>query len=114
MREDMIYYAHSVENQPESQCQTLSDHLSQVGEMAARFAGFFGAGETARYTGQLHDLGKYSEAIHKRMNDGLSVDHATAGAKISVMIDSTNSSLMSLPSRERELKLDYCHALDKV
>ena len=64
----MIYYAHSVENQPESQCQTLSDHLSQVGEMAARFAGFFGAGETARYTGQLHDLGKYSEAFDKRLH----------------------------------------------
>lgn len=80
----MIYYAHSVENQPESQWQTLSNHLSQVGEMAAGFAAVFGAEETARYTGQLHDLGKYSEPFDKRLHGGPSVDHATAGAKIAV------------------------------
>ena len=80
----MIYYAHSVENQPESQWQTLSNHLSQVGEMAAGFATVFGARETARYTGQLHDLGKYTEAFDKRLHGGPSVDHATAGAKIAV------------------------------
>lgn len=80
----MIYYAHSVENQPESQWQTLSGHLSQVGEMAAGFAAVFGAEETARYTGQLHDLGKYTEAFDKRLHGGPSVDHATAGAKIAV------------------------------
>lgn len=80
----MIYYAHSVENQPESQWQTLSNHLSQVGEMAAGFAAVFGAQETARYTGQLHDLGKYTEAFDKRLHGGPSVDHATAGAKIAV------------------------------
>lgn len=80
----MIYYAHSVENQPESQWQTLSNHLSQVGEMAAGFAAVFGAQETARYTGQLHDLGKYTEAFDKRLHGGPSVDHATAGAKIAI------------------------------
>ena len=39
-KKEKPYYAHSVENQPESQWQTLSNHLSQVGEMAAGFAGF--------------------------------------------------------------------------
>ncbi|MDG2943968.1 hypothetical protein [Exercitatus varius] len=53
---DSIYYAHSGLAIDHADWQTLSNHLSQVGEMAARFAGFFGAGETARYTGQLHDI----------------------------------------------------------
>ena len=78
------YYAHSVENQPESQWQILSSHLSQVGKMAAGFAAYFGAQETARYTGQLHDLGKYTEAFDKRLHGGFPVDHATSGAKIAV------------------------------
>ena len=41
-KKEKPYYAHSVENQPESQWQTLSGHLSQVGEMAAGFAAYFG------------------------------------------------------------------------
>ena len=77
-----IYYAHSVENQPESQWQTLSSHLSQVSKMASEFAAYFGAQESACYAGLLHDLGKYTEAFDKRLHGGPSVDHATAGAKI--------------------------------
>ena len=38
-----IYHAHSAENLPESQWQTLSSHLSQVGEMAAGFVSCFDA-----------------------------------------------------------------------
>ena len=37
-----------------------------------------------RKTGQLHDLGKYSEAFNHRLHGGSSVNHATAGAKIAV------------------------------
>lgn len=80
----MIYYAHSAENQPESQWQTLHSHLSQVGEMAAGFAAVFGAQEIACYTGELHDLGKYTPEFAARLRGGKSVDHATAGAKIAV------------------------------
>ena len=80
----MLFYAHSAENQSESQWQTLSNHLSQVGEMAAGFAGFFGAEEAARHTGLLHDLGKYTPEFAARLRGGKSVDHATAGAKIAV------------------------------
>ena len=79
-----IYYAHSAENLPESQWQTLSGHLSQVGEMAAGFAAVFGAQEIACYTGELHDLGKYTPEFAARLRGGKSVDHATAGAKIAV------------------------------
>ncbi|VEH87954.1 helicase Cas3 [Neisseria animaloris] len=49
---------------------------------AAGFAAFFGAQEMARYTGQLHDLGKYTPQFNRRLHGGPSVDHATAGAKI--------------------------------
>ncbi|PJK09552.1 CRISPR-associated helicase/endonuclease Cas3 [Lysobacteraceae bacterium NML95-0200] len=77
-----VYYAHSAENLPQSHWQTLSSHLVQVGEMAAGFAAFFGAQEMARYTGQLHDLGKYTPEFNRRLHGGPSVDHATAGAKI--------------------------------
>ena len=79
-----IYHAHSVENQPESQWQTLHSHLAQVGEMAAGFAAVFGAQEIACYTGELHDLGKYTPEFAARLRGGKSVDHATAGAKIAV------------------------------
>ena len=80
----MLFYAHSAKNLPESQWQTLYNHLSQVGEMTAGFASVFGAQEIARYIGQLHDLGKYTPEFAARLRGGESVDHATAGAKIAV------------------------------
>ncbi|KPN71422.1 CRISPR-associated helicase/endonuclease Cas3 [Neisseria sp. 83E34] len=76
------YYAHSAENRPEQHWQTLQSHLANVGDMAARFAAFFGAQEIARYTGCLHDLGKYTPEFDRRLRGGPAVDHATAGAKI--------------------------------
>ncbi|WP_107929155.1 CRISPR-associated helicase/endonuclease Cas3 [Neisseria animaloris] len=76
------YYAHSAENRPEQDWQTLPGYLANVGDTAARFAAFFGAQEMARYTGCLHDLGKYSPEFDRRLRGGPSVDHATAGAKI--------------------------------
>ena len=50
--------------------------------MDAEFARIFGAQEQACQTGKLHDLGKYSEAFNRQLHGGLSVDHATVGAKI--------------------------------
>ncbi len=76
-------YAHSADNRPEACWQTLSDHAHTVGDMAAAFAAAFGAQEIARYTGELHDLGKYSPDFQARLRgSGKPVDHATAGAKI--------------------------------
>ena len=54
--------------------------------MDAEFARIFGAQEQACQTGQLHDLGKYSEAFNHRLHGGLPVDHATTGAKIAKML----------------------------
>ena len=85
----LSYYAHSAQDElgdllPYEHWQTLQSHSVNVGEMAAEFARVFGAQEIACQTGQLHDLGKYSEAFDHRLHGGPSVDHATAGAKIAV------------------------------
>ena len=84
-----FYYAHSAQDKlgnllPYEHWQILQSHSVNVGEMAAEFARVFGAQEIACQTGQLHDLGKYSEAFNHRLHGGPSVDHATAGAKIAV------------------------------
>ena len=85
----LSYYAHSAQDElvnllPYEHWQTLQSHSVNVGEMAAEFARVFGAQEIACQTGQLHDLGKYSEPFNHRLHGGPSVDHATAGAKIAV------------------------------
>ena len=84
-----LYYAHSAQDElgnllPYEYWQTLQSHSVNVGEMAAEFAQVFGGQEIAYQTGQLHDLGKYSEPFNHRLHGGPSVDHATAGAKIAV------------------------------
>ena len=89
----LIYYAHSAQDElsnflPYEHWQTLQSHSVNVGEMAAEFARVFGAQEQACQTGQLHDLGKYSEAFNRRLHGGASVDHATARAKIAKMLAS--------------------------
>ncbi|RDE91551.1 CRISPR-associated helicase Cas3' [Aggregatibacter aphrophilus] len=89
MSQSVIRYAHSAQDKlgnllPYEHWQTLQSHSVNVGEMAAEFAQVFGAQEIACQTGQLHDLGKYSEPFNHRLHGGPSVDHATAGAKIAV------------------------------
>ena len=89
----LIYYAHSAQDKlgnllPYEYWQTLQSHSVNVGEMAAEFARVFGVQEIACQTGQLHDLGKYSEAFNRRLHGGPTVDHATAGAKIAKMLAS--------------------------
>lgn len=85
----LSYYAHSAQDKlgnllPYKHWQTLQSHLVNVGEIAAEFALVFGAQEIAYQTGQLHDLGKYSELFNQRLHGGPSVDHATAGAKVAI------------------------------
>ena len=84
------YYAHSAQDElgnplPYEHWQTLQNHATNVGNLAATFAQVFGVDEIACYTGQLHDLGKYSLPFQKRLKgETKSVDHSTAGAKIAV------------------------------
>ena len=76
------YYGHSAENRPQSDWQTLKSHAENVAALAAQFAEPFGAADIARYTGLLHDLGKYSDPFQLRLaGSPQRVDHATAGAK---------------------------------
>ena len=89
MPQSVIRYAHYAQDElgnllPYERWQTLQSHSVNVGEMTAEFARVFGAQEIACQMGQLHDLGKYSEAFNHRLHGGPSVDHATAGAKIAV------------------------------
>ena len=71
----LIYYAHSAQDElgnllPYKHWQTLQSHLVNVGEMAAEFARVFGVQEQICQTGQLHDLGKYSETFNHRLHGG--------------------------------------------
>ena len=89
MSQSVIRYAHSAQDKlgnllPYEHWQTLQSHSVNVGDMAAEFARVFEAQEIACQTGQLHDVGKYSEPFNHRLHGGPSVDHATAGAKVAI------------------------------
>ncbi|MGY6554310.1 MAG: CRISPR-associated endonuclease Cas3'' [Wenzhouxiangella sp.] len=80
-----MFYAHSSSRECKSDWQSLSEHLKDVGELAARNASSFGAMDLARVTGLLHDLGKYSDEFQRRISgEAVRVDHATWGAKLAV------------------------------
>ncbi|WP_375182564.1 CRISPR-associated endonuclease Cas3'' [Sphingomonas adhaesiva] len=74
-------YGHSLPGQPETTWELLAPHLVAVGDLAAQFAGRFGASEAARLAGYLHDIGKASREFQRYIkDDGKSPDHSTAGA----------------------------------
>ncbi|MFH1038034.1 MAG: CRISPR-associated helicase Cas3' [PVC group bacterium] len=85
------YFAHSLDNRPESEWQPLEDHLLQVAELSGKFAGEFGCSGWGYLAGLWHDLGKYTVAFQKMINSSMGiagehssnvgrVDHSTAGA----------------------------------
>ena len=79
----MEFYAHSTEQKDRSDWQRLGDHLLGVGDRAAQHAQCFGGQSLARASGQLHDLGKYTDKFQARLaGDPARVDHATWGARI--------------------------------
>ena len=79
------YYAHSSTSSDKSNWQPLSDHLNEVGIIAAECAAHFASSDIARVTGLLHDLGKYSAEFQARLEGNPArADHATAGAQIAV------------------------------
>ncbi|MDR3533710.1 MAG: CRISPR-associated endonuclease Cas3'' [Rhodopila sp.] len=87
-------FAHSLDGQPISKWERLSDHLAAVAGRAANFAAVFGWPEAARAAGQLHDIGKCSVAFQAYISaqrDGATggrrgPDHSTAGARAAVAI----------------------------
>jgi len=69
--------------------QVLSDHISNVANLAKVFAGVFGCENSAYLAGQLHDMGKYTHAFQDYLDRSLKGDdtvrgeviHALQGAK---------------------------------
>lgn len=81
----MVYYGHSGSREDGSDWQLLAEHLHGVAQLASEFAAWFGMAEWAYTAGVLHDLGKYCQEFHARLQGGTKrVDHATAGAKVAV------------------------------
>ncbi|MEG1254235.1 CRISPR-associated helicase Cas3' [Clostridium sp.] len=74
-----MYYAHVNEKGDK---QTVQEHVENVARITGEFSNKFGAKETGRVCGQLHDVGKCSSEFQCRLlQNGPKIDHATAGAK---------------------------------
>lgn len=81
----MIFFAHSADDQPESEWQTLKNHLIAVGDLGHQKASCFGGHDLARIAGLLHDLGKYTHAFQQRLRGAATrVDHSTHGALVAL------------------------------
>lgn len=91
----MPYYAHTLENRPESEWELMSDHEQNVARRCREFLARIdpGLGDCGELLGLWHDLGKYSrsfqaylkrtgesEDVHRSEVSGR-VDHSTAAAK---------------------------------
>ena len=79
-------YAHSLPGQPLATWETLAEHSTAVGAMAADFAAPLGWAEVLRLAGNLHDIGKASPDFqayiaNERATGG---DHSSAGARIAL------------------------------
>jgi CRISPR-associated endonuclease/helicase Cas3 len=80
-----MYFAHSTSSNDKSDWQALSEHLTNVGALAANHAHVFMGQDLARVAGLLHDLGKYSDDFQRRIaGDAIRVDHATRGAMVAI------------------------------
>ena len=78
---EIPYIAHTSED---GRVQSVAHHLMGTAQRAAQFGAAFGAQEMAYVAGQMHDIGKFSDAFQKRIRDpqhAQRVDHSTAGAK---------------------------------
>ena len=72
----MEYYAHKIHEKK----QTVKEHLFNTAEMAADFSVEY-MKEAAYQTGLLHDIGKYSEAFQRHLNEeNIKFEHSTCGA----------------------------------
>jgi CRISPR-associated endonuclease/helicase Cas3 len=75
------YWAHSKENRPEAEWQTIESHSTEVAASAGKFAAAFDAFNWGYTVGRLHDLGKYKKEFQEKLRGkNAHVDHATAGA----------------------------------
>ena len=84
---DLQYYAHVRENaNGRKEYQTVAQHLTGTAELCREFAAAFGAEADGELAGLSHDIGKCTDAFQDHLlNDGPTVDHATAGAMACAM-----------------------------
>ena len=84
---DLQYYAHVRENaNGRKEYQTVAQHLTGTAELCREFAAAFGADADGDLAGLSHDIGKCTDAFQDHLlNDGPTVDHATAGAMACAM-----------------------------
>jgi CRISPR-associated endonuclease/helicase Cas3 len=76
------FYAHSTARTDRKDWQLLQDHLTQVAHLAAAFADAFNASGLTHVAGLLHDLGKYTEEVQRRVaGENIRVEHAIQGAR---------------------------------
>lgn len=77
-----VDYAHIRED---GTLQTVREHAEGTAAYAQKFADVFESAAEGRYLGMMHDIGKCSDAFQERLlNNGVKVDHSTAGAKIAM------------------------------
>lgn len=85
-------YAHSLPDFPKQKWETLDRHLSAVGEKAASFANVFSQSFLAKIMGNLHDIGKCSNAFQSYIGTAnlgsgqRGPDHSTAGAVVALQL----------------------------
>jgi len=76
------FYAHSTQNMDRHDWQFLDEHLTSVAKLAAEFAEIFNAAGLAHLAGLLHDLGKYTQEVQRRISgEGIRAEHAVQGAR---------------------------------
>lgn len=86
-------YAHSKDNEPCKNWQTLDSHLQNVATRAGQFASSFSSSNWTKNAGFLHDLGKATDGFQKYLRESNNIDdpdydsvnegrgnHSTAGA----------------------------------
>jgi len=77
-----LVYSHKNQN---NELEELSTHLEEVAKMCSYFADSFDSSDWGKLIGELHDLGKNTEAFqHRLLNNGPKVDHSTIGAQIAL------------------------------
>ncbi|URZ05940.1 CRISPR-associated helicase/endonuclease Cas3 [Clostridium felsineum] len=117
-------YAHINED---GKYQPVREHLENVAKLSSEFARNFGAPNTAYVCGMLHDIGKCSKEFQNRLlNNGVKVDHSTAGAieagklyghvfklLLGYIICGHHSGLMNYGSEESGLKARFNKKIPK-
>ena len=74
-------YAHTTKSEDRSTWELLTKHLTEVGQLTARYAAAFGSADLGYAIGLLHDLGKVKPRFQRRLVDAsVQEPHSGEGA----------------------------------